>query len=43
MVSNIDNGQACRHVQNTLDNLRSQLIKFTDQWKIAKQEGNSWN
>ena len=37
MVSNIDNAQACGHVQNMLDNLRTQLIQFTDQQKVAKQ------
>ena len=37
MVSNIDNAQACGHVQNMLDNLRTQLIQFTDLQKVAKQ------
>ena len=37
MVSNIDNTQTCGHVQNMLDNLRTLLIQFTDQQKVAKQ------
>ena len=37
MVSNIENARACGHVQNMLDNLRTQLIQFTDQQKRAKQ------
>ena len=41
MVSNIDNAQACGHVQNMLDNLRFQLIEFTDQHKVAKQLAKS--
>ena len=41
MVSNIDNAQACGHVRNMLDNLRNQLIQFTDQQKVAKQVVNS--
>ena len=41
MVSNIDNAQACGHVQIMLDNLRTQLIQFTDQQKIVKQVANS--
>ena len=41
MVSNIDNAQACGHVRNMLDNLRTQLIQFTDQQKVAKQVVNS--
>ena len=35
------NVQACGHVQNMWDNLRTQLIQFTDQPKIAKQVANS--
>ena len=41
MFSNIDNSQACGHVQNMLDNLGTQLTQFTDQQKIAKQVANS--
>ena len=41
MVSNIDNPQACAHVQNMLDTLGTQLIQFTDQQKITKQVANS--
>ena len=41
MVSNIDNAQACGHVQNMLDNLRTQLIQFTGKQKVAKQVANS--
>ena len=36
MVSNIDNPQAYGHVQNMLDNLRTQLIQFTIQQNVAK-------
>ena len=35
MVSNIDNAQACGHVQNMLNNLRTQVIQFTDRQKVA--------
>ena len=41
MVSNIDNAQACGHVQNMLNNLTTQLIQFTDQQKMTKQVANS--
>ena len=41
MVSSIYNAQACGHVQNMLHNLRTQLIQFIDQQKIAKQVVNS--
>ena len=41
MVSNIDNTQPCGHIQDMLDNLRTQLIQFTDQQKIAKKVANS--
>ena len=41
MVSNIDNAQACGHSQNMLDNLKTQLIQFTDQQKVARQVANS--
>ena len=37
MVSNRDNLQVCQNVQNMLDKLRTQLIIFTDQNKVAKQ------
>ena len=40
MFSNIDNAQDCGYVQNILDNLRTQLIQFTDQQKVAKQVAN---
>ena len=43
MVSNIDNAQACRHVQNVVDNLRTLFIQFTDQQKVAKKVASSWN
>ena len=43
MVTNVDNAQTCGHVQNMLDNLRNQLIQFTDQQKVAEQVANSWN
>ena len=36
MVANTDNAQACGHLQNMLDNLRTQIIKFTDLQKVAK-------
>ena len=29
MVPNTNNAQACEHVQNILDSLRTQLIQFT--------------
>ena len=32
--------QARGHVQNMLDNLRTQIIQFTDQQKVAKQVAN---
>ena len=41
MVSKIDNAQASEHAQNMLDNLRTQVIQFTDQQKVAKQVANS--
>ena len=41
--SQIYNAQACGHVQNMLDNLRTQLMQYTDQQKVAKQVVNSWN
>ena len=41
-VSNINNAQACGHVQNIMDNLRTQLIQFTDQQKVAEQVASSW-
>ena len=41
MVSNIDHTQACEYVQNMLDDLRTQLIQFTDQQKVAKKVANS--
>ena len=37
------NGQACGHVQNMLDNLRTQLMQITNQQKIARQVANSSN
>ena len=37
MASNVNNAQACGHAQNMMHNLRTQLIKFTDQQKVAKQ------
>ena len=39
--SQIYNSQACGHVQNMLDNLRTQLMQYTDQQKVAKQVVNS--
>ena len=36
MVSNIDKTQACGRVQNMFDNLRTQLLQFTDQQKVAE-------
>ena len=41
MVWNIDNVLARRHVQNKFDNLKAQIIQFTDQQKVAKQVTNS--
>ena len=41
MVTNVDNAQACEHVQNMLGNLRNQLIQFADQQKVAKKVANS--
>ena len=43
MTSNIDNAQACGHVQNMLDNLRAGLIRFTDLNKVAKQVAKRLN
>ena len=43
MVSNTDNAQACGHVQNVVDNLRTLFIQFTDQQKVAKKVASSWN
>ena len=43
MASNVDNAQACGHAQNMSHNLRTQLLQFTDQHKVAKQVANSWN
>ena len=40
MVSKIDNAQACGHLQNMVDNLRTLLIPFTDQQKAAKKVAN---
>ena len=40
MVTNVDNAQACGHVQNMLGNLRNQLIRFADQQKVAKLVAN---
>ena len=41
MVSNVDNAQACGHVQNVVDNLRTLFIQFTDQQKVAKKVASS--
>ena len=41
MVSNIYNAQACGYVQNMLDILRTQLMQFTHQQKVAKQVANN--
>ena len=35
MVANTDKAQACGHLQNMLDNLRTQIIKFTDLKKVV--------
>ena len=43
MVSKINNAQACGHLQNMVDNLRTLLIQFTDQQKAAKKVANNWN
>ena len=43
MVSNIDNAQACGHVKNMVDSLRTLFIQFTDQQKVAKRVAASWN
>ena len=41
MVSNIDNALAYGHVQNKVDNLRTQIMQSTDKQKVAKQVVNS--
>ena len=41
MVSSIINDQASRHAQNMMHNLKTQLIKFINQQKVAKQVANS--
>ena len=41
MVSNIDNAQACGHVKNMVDNLRTLFIQFTDQQKVTKRVATS--
>ena len=42
MDQNIDNHQVCGHVWNRLDNLKAQLIQFTEQQKTAKQVSKKW-
>ena len=34
----MDNTQACEHAQNMLDNLRTQIIQFIDQEKLADKK-----
>ena len=43
MAPNVDNAQACGHIQNMLHILRTQLIQLNDQQKVAKQVANCWN
>ena len=43
MVWTIDDTQTCGHVQNLLDNLKTQLIQYTDQHKVARQVASSRN